>query len=435
MRDLKFSFSVLFFSLIFFSCKENQVVNPSYTNNEGNILFKIDRQNAPDNVAIVTAKLTRSGFTTISQSLNIQSDTTADLTVQNVAVGTWHLKVEAFSNNNVLLYSGETDVVVQDGITTQVSLVLQPVATGVGNIYIFVTWGVSTSEWTDYINNPILKNSTNSTFEVGGLIHPTVLLENGVYKMWYAGVQPNARTTVHLAVSTNGKVWEKVQIAPVFSPSDSGWDSQSVQCGTVIKKENIYLMYYFGYSDQFSGWKIGLATSSDGLNWTRRAEPILEGDSIHGNQLTISAVVKWNNSYYMYYTVRNAPNPRIYLAKSNDGINWVKHSSSPILYPTFSWEGNSVYEPSVIHDDNQFKMVYMTASGYESKNFGYATSSDGINWTKRTQPTFSANKTRNGWGGFDIAYPYLLRDNTELKLYYCGIGTGSSTYRIGVAFK
>ena len=36
-------------------------------------------------------------------------------------------------------------------------------------------------------------------------------------------------------------------------------------------------MYYNGYSDEYANWHIGLATSVDGINWTKHSQPILYG--------------------------------------------------------------------------------------------------------------------------------------------------------------
>lgn len=427
--------TLIFLSLILSNCSKDQVTSPPIGGNSGGLFFKIDRQNTPENVAIVSAKLTRTGYTSIIRTLNILTDTTADLTISGVSVGTWNLKVEAFTSTNVLVYAGEASVNIQDGITTQVSLILQPVQTGVGNIYIFVTWGGSQMDWTDHINNPILSKRENDSTELGGIIHPTVLLDNGIYKMWYAGVMNAGRTVIHYAQSADGKNWSRPLNFPALTPSDSGWDSWSVQPGGIIKHENIYRLYYFGYSNQNSQWRIGMATSSDGINWTKLPNPILSGNTTGEQQLQVGSVVKANNQYYLYYSSRYPTNWSINVARSTDGLNWVKDSHNPLLTATYSWEGSGVYDPAVIYDGSQFTMVYMCATISNSKYFGIATSADGINWVKRANPTFNANKTHNNWASSDVGYPFLVKDNTGLKLYYCGIGGNSSTYRIGLAFK
>lgn len=95
---------------------------------------------APQEITQVVARLTRSGYTTLVMNLTVSDSTHASGSFNNVAVGLWHLTVEARDSSNVVRYSGETDVNVIGGQTTHVSL--QLLATN-GQIAITVTWGSS----------------------------------------------------------------------------------------------------------------------------------------------------------------------------------------------------------------------------------------------------------------------------------------------------
>jgi photosystem II stability/assembly factor-like uncharacterized protein len=126
--------------------------DPSSPNSDGNsgggVMLKIDRENAPSNVNVVTAVL-KKGADSLVGNLDLTSSTSADITFQSVPIGTWHLKVDAKDVNNVVIYSGQTSVLVQENSTTQVNLTLVPSATGVGSINLTVTWGngQTNSEW------------------------------------------------------------------------------------------------------------------------------------------------------------------------------------------------------------------------------------------------------------------------------------------------
>ena len=98
---------------------------------------------------------------------------------------------------------------------------------------------------------------------------------------------------------------------------------------------------------------------------------------------------------------------------------------------TEPWEENGVYEPTVIVENNQFKMVYMNSS---STAFGTAYSSDGIHWTKsNSNPFFTKENTVNNWAADRIAYPNLIKLDTESRIYYSGIAYPGGPYRIGFA--
>ena len=141
MKNLLLSGLLILLFLI--SCNPNDPTSPDGDEQQnGKLFLKIDKANAPESVVWVEATLTRDGFDPITGTMNLLSDSTADLLLENVQAGEWHLKVDAKDSAEVILYTGETDVQVFAGFTTQVNLVLEPTGAGVGNIYIWVTWGV-----------------------------------------------------------------------------------------------------------------------------------------------------------------------------------------------------------------------------------------------------------------------------------------------------
>ena len=432
MKNLMFLslFSVV---LSLSSCSDN-IVQTKDTKEEGKILLKIDTQNAPSTVVFVTASLTRDNFQTITGTLNILSDSTADILLDAVSAGEWHLKVDAENDSGLVLYTGETDVQIFAGFTTQVYLTLNPTGVGTGSINIQVTWGTQiTFNWQDYINNPLLTSSHNY-FDYYGIAQPIVIFDGIGYKMWYYGDGGSGHTTVCLATSLDGIQWTRYSANPVLQPSPYGnWDSEAVAPGAVILDQNIYKMYYVGWSSQSSNWNIGLATSVDGINWTKHPQPVLYGTSGWEYQIGASSIIKKDGTYFLYYYGRMLPNYKIGVATSSDGINFTKYSGNPILINQQNWESNGVLYASVIEHNSVLKMVYGNSSG---SGFGLATSSDGLNWTKaNNNPFFTNQNTSNNWASAKIAYPQWLKLPNESRIYYSGIGVNVSEYKIGMMRK
>jgi len=171
------SFLLIF---LFTSCNTNEPTSPGDDDQQnGKLFLKIDKANAPESVVWVEAFLTRQGQDTISGIMNLISDSTADLVFENIQVGEWHLKVDAKDSAEVVLYTGETDVQIFAGFTTQVNLVLEPTGSGVGNIYIWVTWGTGTpssfGKAIDFDGSGDYANTFNSPY------FPTV---NGTLEAW-----------------------------------------------------------------------------------------------------------------------------------------------------------------------------------------------------------------------------------------------------------
>lgn len=234
-----------------------------------------------------------------------------------------------------------------------------------------------------------------------------------------------------LAVSTDGINWTYSPNNPILSPGPGNtWDAYAVAGATVFKDENGYKMYYTGWStlNSSGALHIGLATSSDGINWVKHPNPVLYASGGAEYQIAPSCIIKISDVYYLYYYGRNLPCLYIRLATSTDGINWTRHPANPILVADKSWEGSGVYYANVYEKNGQYEMIYMNQAGI---GFVRATSPDGISWTKNpANPFFTKNQTHNNWASYKIAYPFFIRINNKDRIYYTGFPT-SGPYKIG----
>ena len=96
-----------------------------------------------------------------------------------------------------------------------------------------------------------------------------------------------------------------------------------------------------------------------------------------------------------------------------------------------------VGDACVIVDGTTYRMLYMGAdgaSGTGTLRIGYASSPDGINWTK-----YSGNPVLNigsagAWDSLNVYGPSVIKDGTVFKIWYNGEGTAAAqTLRIGYA--
>ena len=406
----------------------NEITNSvNQTNFElGKVSLKIDKANAPSGVTLVEAYLSRDNSDSLYGALNINSSTSADILFDEVAAGDWDLKVDAKDDDGVVIYTGETEIKVQAGILTQVSLTLVPTGNGTGSVYITVNWGTE-SNWVDYISNPVftIEDSPNNPMAV---FQAKIIKDNNMFKMWYNNLYPAAASDIRYAESGNGINWTSFN-SVILAPGDSGqWDSHGVQVGAIIKDGNSYMMYYTGMSNAYGAWDVGLAFSDDGIHWNKYPSPVLKAN-YNEPQLHVDCVLKVNSIYYMYYSILNASSRSIRMATSEDGINWVRNQSNPILTITESWEEYGVYFPSVIFENNMFKMVYMNFPG---DAFGMATSSNGASWNKTSSnPFFKQEDTYHNWAYNGIAYPNFVKLDNEYRIYYSGGHVNSYNYSIG----
>ena len=108
---------------------------------------------------------------------------------------------------------------------------------------------------------------------------------------------------------------------------------------------------------------VGLAISTDGINWVKNSSPVMTANSQY-YIIGLTDIVKKDSTYMAYFNYRIESfrqHNNIGMATSIDGINWTMYSGNPILTATLPWEGGSIYYPTVIFENNQFKMVYSNA--------------------------------------------------------------------------
>jgi predicted GH43/DUF377 family glycosyl hydrolase len=429
---MKYLLPLLVFIFIITGCeKTSSPTSNTEHSSSGALYFSFDKANAPASVKTLTTTLSRAGYSTLEKTINITTDTLATILFEQIAIGTWKIKVDAKNENGIVLFTGQSEVIVLENSVSQVNLLLTPVSTGVGSVQINVTWGNSNiGSWIDFANNPILKRG-GTDIDWGGIGQPKIFVDNGIYRMYYLNY--SFPSPVSYAESQDGVNWARPDSLPIIRAGVSGkWDDGGTGPGPVYKVGEKYYMMYQGYDAINKHFKIGLAISTNGRTWEKYPNPIIS-DSLNWEYNLVACDVKIiNEKYYLYY----ASGGSIGLAVSTDGINWKKYSSLPILTPTQAWESGNITFPSVVKDGSKYVMLYMNnTSSYSGIAFGIATSIDGINWMKDSQnPIFKKNQTSNNWASGGIVYPYLLKTGDEFRIYYTGITSGGE-WKIGMAYK
>jgi hypothetical protein len=136
--------------------------------------------------------------------------------------------------------------------------------------------------------------------------------------------------------------------------------------------------------------------------------------------------------YNMWYAARSATDPasgsvlRIIYASSLDGLSWSKFtpaSLAPSSDPG-AWDSASVYSPSVFYDESMltFGMWYSALSqGSLVPSIGYATSHDGVSWTKFPGNPILTPGVPGSWDSRGVQDPDIVPSN-GYSLYYDGSG-------------
>ena len=175
---------------------------------------------------------------------------------------------------------------------------------------------------------------------------------------------------------------------PVFLAGAGSWDEAGLGTPEILLIDGTYHMWYSGglwdTEDGETGLQIGHATSVDGITWEAdENNPVItagEDGSIDGMHAYMPIVEYDGSTYHMYYIDMNASgNEDPGYATSVDGVNWTKNPDK-LVYKSKNGDpySKSIKQGDVFYDGEKFHMWTNMRNGYTS--VGYANSDDGFTW-------------------------------------------------------
>ena len=270
----------------------------------------------------------------------------------------------------------------------------------------------------------------------------SIIYDGNIFKLWYTG-NNGSGWRIGYASSSNGlESWTKSSSPIMDIGSADGWEKGAGD-PFVIFDDGIYKMWYTAVSDIWQygpdRFRVGYATSDDGINWTKYSAWLLQGTqgAWDGGGMTRGvSVIKTSKGYEMWYAAVNEAMMgtdeerwSIGYALSPDGITWAKNPN-PVISPTETWEQRYISYPNVVFDGTQYHMWYTATQLNLPIKIAYAVSSDGIHWSKPSD----INPILSTGTSFDSVYicsPVILKFETNYRLYYSGYD--GSRWRIGLA--
>lgn len=288
---------------------------------------------------------------------------------------------------------------------------------------------------------------------------PTVIYESGaqilapngdgkIFKMWFTTGPANTPIGINYAESNDGLTWTRYVSNPVIP---SRWGSRIVKNGST---------YYLYCSAAFTSTAIQVYTSSNGIAWTlQNATALTTGvsgwDSVYIGQLNVLTIDS-NGKWWGYYwgldtTVSANQHFKAGLATSTDGLNWTKDINNPVaslssgtLANGTTWNITTSFTFATI-GNVYYGWSQMVALSYPGANAQLP--SDIMRW-KATNPagpwtalgveTYSRNapasegpSTPNG----QVADPCIISALGNCYLFYTASSNGSSgtTYTVNAA--
>jgi hypothetical protein len=254
-----------------------------------------------------------------------------------------------------------------------------------------------------YEGNPVLDEGSSTDWDGASVTNPEVVFYDDLYHMFYTGIaQGYIDGGIGYATSADGLVWQKHPSNPILVADGTGFDAATVSWPVVLVDGDTWVLYFSG-QDRIDGTiSIGRATAPDPSGpWTKDEDPVLligsTGTWDHGGVYPIS-VLSTDAGYRMYYAggaIWDEHQTMIGLATSPDGISWTKYDdptttdpafaeSDPVLGTGFDgWETRNIWGGDVRQTEDGWEMFYSEHDRLGAKyTVDCATSDHGIQWVK-----------------------------------------------------
>ena len=237
------------------------------------------------------------------------------------------------------------------------------------------------------------------------VLNPSVVGRDMYYSEWDGRVWHTAHAR------SEGERWSRLE--RVLSPDPSTWEGGYIAAnGSSLAEAHWY------HSGPRNRPSIGFAR-----NWKKHPRPVLEpGPYMSWDERGVADpyVIRAGDHYYMYFLGQDrAWRQRIGVARSGDGIQWVKLKTNPILEigAPGAFDENGLGEPAVWQAKGFYWMLYTGRGAGEVRKLGMARSTDGIQWTKLPHVFAGAHE----WDSKVICDPSIVPvDETSVGVYFGG---------------
>jgi P pilus assembly chaperone PapD len=280
--------------------------------------------------------------------------------------------------------------------------------------------------------NPVLAPGAAGAWDAASLTGYPMRKNGGGYEVLYRGMDGAGIRAVGYASSTNGVNWTKSAANPVLQRSGPApaWDENGVGHGPLINEGDHYTMFFRG-NNATGNHPYGRATSPNLTTWQRDANFVF-GPGAAGSWeewIDTTTVKRKGPGYAMWYLAYDPGGVgRIGYASSLDGVTWTRSAANPVLGPSFPWESSGVWTYEILERPwmGDYLMAYSANNGAGAYGIGIATSTDGVTWVKDpANPVLLSGATPWYQNGLDVMD--LTFDGSMYKVALSGIGaTGAS---------
>lgn len=236
-------------------------------------------------------------------------------------------------------------------------------------------------------------------------------------------------------------IWTKVQAGAVVTKTAGKFDATRIAYGcSVLYVNGVYCLWYAGTNGTY---RIGYKTSVDGITWTD-----YWGAGTDGSVLDVGAAGKFDDThvmcpsvlfdgttYHMWYVGYHTCY-QIGYATSSDGVTWTRQNGGDAVLTVGAggtWDALNLLWPCVFKFGKELFMQYNGSNGVWKLGCAFCKSGDGITWTKYSgNPTVTVGAAGT-WDVTYIAAPGAYYESGVFYAVYSGYSSLIGDYQLGLA--
>jgi predicted GH43/DUF377 family glycosyl hydrolase len=189
----------------------------------------------------------------------------------------------------------------------------------------------------------------------------------------------------------------------------------------VLVEGNSLTMWYAAHGDDRV--VISRATSVDGVTWERQGVVLEPEEPWEKAALMCPSVVRdVYGTYHLWYSGGERYEPdAIGYATSRDGIAWTRVGREPVLRPdpASAWERDRVAGAHVFEHDGLLYAAYIGfANGFEDSAIGIARSLDGVAWERHAGNPVLNRGAPGEFDSINVYKPFVVVDGDEWRLWF-----------------
>ena len=233
-----------------------------------------------------------------------------------------------------------------------------------------------------------------------------------------------AATAAQAASKDSG--WVKSTRNPMLSlGKDPDFDSQNIMSPSIVKDGGQYYLFYAGgplgprNGGELVKYQLGLALSKDGETWKKTGKPLVplgQRDNFHVTPTLLrnpdGTLLKQGGKWHMAFCGNREDD--VEYATSPDGLNWTKDKRSPIY--------RLAYAPNLVQVGNEVRMYFIRKPGIEGVGekrpweVHLATGRD--LFSLKAHPANPMLKISQPWEKGALFYPYVIQEGKTWILFY-----------------